>query len=127
MDGIWDRVQTTDRSVAGTVTITDKTNAGVLIDKTKTVISSNTVSIARDLTGQGYWGQGESQVTSATDGSVAITITDYTSTAVMLDQTVRTTTADKATGQILSRSETIDRDGVGGIDWTETDNTVINA
>src|SRR5262249_45481949 len=48
-DGVWDRIQTTDRSVAGTVTVTDNTNAGVLIDKTQTVTNRRCARRVRGL------------------------------------------------------------------------------
>jgi hypothetical protein len=124
-DGIWDRVQTTDRSVSGTVTVTNNTQAGVFIDKTQTVISGSTTTISRDLSGQGYYGQIETQ-TKAGDGSIAITITDKNADGSTIDQTTRTTVADKTSGEILSRTESVDRNGDGAVDWTETDSTVIN-
>ncbi|WP_395022610.1 beta strand repeat-containing protein, partial [Dongia sp.] len=124
-DGIWDRVQTTDRSVSGTVTITNRTLAGVLIDKTETVISGSTTTISRDLTGQGYYGQVETRTTNA-DTSLSITITDKNADGSTISATTRTTSFDKTSGEILGRSETVDRNFDGVIDWTVTDNTVIN-
>jgi hypothetical protein len=125
-DGVWDRVQSMDRSVAGTVTVTNATNAGILIDKTQTVTSGSTVTISRDLSGQGYYGQVETQTTAA-DKSVSIAITDKNADGSTIDQTARTTAVDAASGEILSRGEAIDRNGDSIVDWSETDITAINA
>jgi Ca2+-binding RTX toxin-like protein len=125
-DAVWDRVQTTDRSVTGTVTITNATAAGVLIDKTQTVVSGLTTTISRNLTGRDYYDQVETQ-TKAADGSLSITISDKNYDGSLVDKTTRTTTLDSASGEILSRTEIIDRNGDAVTDWTETDNTVINA
>jgi len=124
-NGIFDQTQTIVNAVDGSGnrsnTIANFDVTGALHDRTVTTTSANglTVTIARDTDGNGLDDQTEQRVTNA-NGSRTITLTDRNPDGSARSATVSTTSQDG-----LTKSVQTDLDGIGGIDRTRSDITVV--
>ncbi|KYG21651.1 hypothetical protein SE92_16435 [Bradyrhizobium sp. AT1] len=124
-NGIFDQTQTIVNAVDGSGnrsnTISNFDVTGALRDRTATTTSANglTVTIARDTDGNGLDDQTEQRVTNA-NGGRTITLTDRNPDGSARSTTVSTTSQDG-----LTKSVQTDLDGVGGIDRTRSDITIV--
>lgn len=132
-DGVIDRIQTIVRSTeaSGAIkeTVSNYQGAGLptayLLDRTVTTTTSDasgkTVSVDRDIDGDGLVDQNEAQVTSAS-GALTDTITNYNPNGSVADQVTKALTSSG-----LIRTDSMDLDGNGIIDLIRTDVTEVDA
>ena len=133
-DGQIDVVQTDDTvaNATGTVeTLTDTTLAGILIDSTVTITSTDpttgvkTVTIDRDANGSVVNGVdvvSQHEVDTTSDGLTTISITDLNPDGSVKDQTVTTPSADGLTNTVQQ-----DFNGDGIFDLTTVTATTVDA
>ena len=127
-DGVIDRRQV-DHTVhnadgSTTATVTDENGAGTRIeDRTVTTASADlkTVTIGRDLNGDGRFDQTETDKTGA-DGSLTATVTDLNRDGSKSGSVTTVTSADG-----LSKTVRTDLDGNGTVDASTTDGTAVGA
>ena len=125
-DGRFDRTDTTvigtDGSATRTLTLLNYgTGALVQKDVLTTSFDGRTQSLQRDTNGDGIFDHFETTAMNA-DGSITGTTSDTTASGGLLDRFVVTTAANG-----LSKSSTMDVNGDGAIDYSQTVTTTLNA
>ena len=126
-DGTIDQVQTSVTVVnadgSWSETVSNRTGAGVLTDRTVTASSAtgNAVTIQRDLNGDGVDDQVETRTTGA-DGSKSVVVANFNKDGSLVNQMSRTTSADGLTQTVRT-----DFDGDGTYELTGIDATVVAA
>lgn len=126
-NGVIDKVQTeASAGLAGgarSVTLSNRDGLGVLTDRTLTETSATgeTVTISRDLDGNGATDQTEARVRNG-NGSQSVTLSDINADGSLTRRTISTTSQDG-----LSKSVQSDLDGDGAADLQQTDVTIVHA
>ena len=124
-DGVIDRRQTDDSVLnadgSTTETVSNYSAGMVLENRTFTTTSENlkTVSIERDINGDGFYDQAETD-SIGTGGSLAVTVTDLNRDGTRRDELTTTTSADG-----LSKTMSLQLTGNGVVNETETDDTTV--
>jgi len=126
-DGVNDIVKAMNTNTDGSISTATSTysSTGTLTSKSTLTISASGLSTttATDLDGNGTTDKSKSDITVLnSDGSKTETISDFTGTSTLVDQTVRTFTADG-----LSITTQWDDTGSGSFTRSKTDVTTINA
>ncbi|MCF6117139.1 adhesin [Mesorhizobium muleiense] len=124
--GVYDLVSTETTVVAGdgtrTKTVAETSSGGILIDREQTVTSADgrTRTVSHDLDGNGTYETRDVTAITAANGAAVTTVSTYSSTNVLIDRTVATTSNDG-----LAKTVSTDLNGDGRYDIVSSDVTVV--